>query len=138
MINQIPPNGDRWLCHMMSTKYSRTRNKSFLLLLVLVMLTPAYCDDLFMDMFGEASHSDGKSLKDDRFKRTGIQHNGAARRNGMQRSDRKLEKDDYFENSTGRATTKFNSKDIEYIQMSPQSNINDTLKFVPGIRGGNF
>ena len=39
---------------------------------------------------------------------------------------------------SGIATTKFNSKDIEYIQQSPQPNINDTLKFVPGMRGADF
>lgn len=123
---------------MMNTKYYRTKNTSYLLLLLFFMTTPAYCDDLFMDIFDEESRSDLKSLKDDMFKRSGIKHNGTARRNEMQRSDRKIEKEDYFDNSTGIATTKFNSKDIEYIQTSPQSNINDTLKFVPGIRGGNF
>lgn len=105
---------------------------------MLFMTTPAYCDDLFMDIFGEDSHSDRNSLNDDRFMREDLRHKGPARRNGMNRSDRKIEKEDYFDNSTGIATTKFNSKDIKYIQTSPQSNINDTLRFVPGIRGGNF
>lgn len=44
----------------------------------------------------------------------------------------------YFDDLTGMATTIFNSTDIRYIQKSPQSNINDTLKFVPGIRGGKL
>ena len=122
----------------MNTKYYRTKNTSYLLLLLLFMTTPAYCDDLFMDIFGKYSHSDRNSLNDDRFMREDLRHKGAARRSGMNRSDRKIENEDYFDNSTGIATTKFNSKDIEYIQLSPQSNINDTLKFVPGIRGGNF
>ena len=46
--------------------------------------------------------------------------------------------DVYFDMSSGIATTKFSSKDIEYIQQSPQPSINDTLKFVPGMRGADF
>lgn len=46
--------------------------------------------------------------------------------------------DVYFDMSSGIATTKFSSKDIGYIQQSPQPSINETLKFVPGMRGADF
>jgi hypothetical protein len=104
-----------------------------------IITTPTYCDDLFMDLFGEGlSQSDWELSRVKRFPQAGLAQTRATKRNRISPSGRKIIKEDYFDDSTGIATTKFNSKDIEYIQTSPQSNINDTLKFVPGIRGGNL
>ena len=124
---------------MMYNKYCRKFNKPFFLLMMTIITTPAYCNDLFMDLLGEdSSQSDRELSRDNRFQQKELAQTGATKRNRIMRKGRKINREDYFDDSTGIATTKFNSTDIEYIQMSPQSNINDTLKFVPGIRGGNF
>lgn len=109
-----------------------------IVLLHTLVSTQSFAEDQFEDiLLGRAENTFDRDQSRESIARPG---RGSSKR-GQNKLNNKPEHsgaDVYLDMSSGIATTKFRSKDIEYIQQSPQPNINDTLKFVPGMRGAAF
>lgn len=103
-----------------------------------VNLAPAYSEDLFEDLFFDGVENKEIIRAVDRRQRKAMRRFRSSKLNRMSLIANQIGKESYSDYSMGIATSKLNPADIRYIQTSPQSTINDTLKFVPGVRGGNF
>jgi len=103
-----------------------------------VNLAPAYSEDLFEDLFFDGVENKEIIRAVDRRQRKAMRRFRSSKLNRMSLVAHQIGKESYSDYSMGIATSKLNPADIRYIQTSPQSNINDTVKFVPGVRGGNF
>lgn len=110
----------------------------FLALMYMFCSTQSFAEDSFANILMD--HPE-KSFHRDQFSGS-VVHTGRGSKNHRiskkRNKSRASELADFFDMSTGIATTRFSAKDIEYIQQSPQPSINDTLKFVPGMRGEDF
>lgn len=91
-----------------------------------------------MDLFDDGAQSDRYVSEIYTSRRPNLRHAKVTKKSGKPLGQKVIRDKVTFDAFTGIAVTKFNSEDIRYIQISPQYNINDTLKFVPGLRGGNF
>lgn len=103
-----------------------------------IILAPAYSEDLFGNLFIDGVENKEIIRAVDRRQREAIRRFRSSKLNRMSLVANQIGKESYADYSIGIATSKLNPADIRYIQTSPQSTINDTLKFVPGVRGRKF